>query len=102
MSSELAKARYMSELKKMQTGVGFKMQFDSKETEPKHLRVGVNNALVLNGALSRLLVAKGIITDEEYYTAMADGMQDEREKYERTLAAHYKANVTLGEAGFGQ
>lgn len=48
----------------------------------KHLRTGVNVAMVDHASLVRLLVDKGVITDLEYAEAMAAGMKAERERYE--------------------
>lgn len=73
--------RYIAAAHGMRSGVAMKMNYDVAETEPKHLRVGVNNALVGNGALAGLLIAKGIITREEYYGALADAMERERDAY---------------------
>lgn len=47
----------------MQSGVAFE---GGAPLEPKHLRVGVNNALVSLDALVRLLVAKGVFELGEY------------------------------------
>jgi hypothetical protein len=79
----------------MQSGVASKMEIDPAETTGKHLRVGVNSALVSHSALVRLLVAKGVITLEEYFAAAADAMEDEKRLYERELSAHFSTNITL-------
>jgi hypothetical protein len=54
-------------------------------TSPKHLRVGVNAAMSDHGALVRLLIQKGIITHEEYSTAIADAMENEVQSYKDDL-----------------
>jgi len=51
-------------------------------TSPKHLRVGVNSAMVEHTALVKLLVEKGILTEEEYITSQADAMEAEVALYE--------------------
>jgi hypothetical protein len=86
--------RYMSEARRMQSGVAAAMH-RSAECHPKHLRVGVNSAMVETSALVALLIAKGIITEGEWLRAIADGMETERKSYERMLGP----GVTLGEAG---
>ena len=45
--------------------------------DPKHLRVGVNSAMVDGGAMAELLVKKGLITDLEYLEAITLGMERE-------------------------
>lgn len=86
----------------MQTGVLQTMAMegaagvdDTTSTSPKHLRVGVNTALVNMGALAKLLIAKGVFTMEEYAAAIADAMEDEVRLYERELSAHFGTNITL-------
>jgi hypothetical protein len=76
-----ARARYMAAAHAMQTGVAAKMQREPAETTPKHLRVGVNSAMVGNAALAKLLIEKGIFTEAEYFQAQADAMEAERDAY---------------------
>lgn len=79
--------RYFAALHAMQTGVAIEMGIDERAsaTEPKHLRVGVNSAMVNMAALARLLMDKGIITPEEYTKANADEMEAEHKRYEERL-----------------
>lgn len=51
------------------------------EIEPKHLRVGVNSALIDSAALARLLFRKGIFTAEEYYDALIETWEQEVDDY---------------------
>lgn len=69
----------------MQSAVAYAMNSDPKETEPKHLRTGINAAMVEHGALVGLLIEKGVITIEEYYKALADKMEAEVESYRATV-----------------
>lgn len=90
---------YRLSMHAMQTGVTYVMTRDPKETQPKHLRVGVNAALVDAGALARLLIAKGIITEGEYAAALAQGARIEHEMYEERvneLLVDGKGRITLG------
>lgn len=87
--------RYQAAAHAMQSGVAFKMEHDPSETTPKHLRVGVNSAMVENSALVRLLVDKGIITNEEWAAALADGMEAERDLYKSWLEQHYGRKIDL-------
>lgn len=96
-SIEEARARYMAAAHAMQSGVKAKMEiFPDGETSPKHLRVGVNAAMTEHNGLATLLIAKGVITEEEYTVAMADAMEKEKELYEKELSEHYGTNITLG------
>lgn len=79
----------------MQTGVGMLMNYDGTETLPKHLRTGINSALVSNGALVKLLVDKKIITDEEMFQSLVDGLKVEVKDYETKLSFLTGGNITL-------
>jgi len=78
--------RYEAALHAMQTGVAMWMEFDPKETSPKHLRVGINSALCDSTALAKVLIAKGAISEEEYIKALADQMEEEVSRYAQRLA----------------
>lgn len=88
-TTEQALARYRDAAHGMQTGVAYKMERDPNETSPKHLRVGVNSAMVETSTLVRLLIGKGILTEQEWYTALADDMEAERDSYARWLSQSY-------------
>lgn len=77
--------KYLALAHAMQSGVAAKMHHEPDDTTPKHLRVGVNSAMVEHSALVQLLIAKGIITEEEYYEALIKAMQDEVTQYETEL-----------------
>ena len=79
----------------IQTGVKMEMELGSKDTEPKHLRVGVNMALLETGGIAKLLIDKGIITEEEYYDQMVKMMEIEVKNYEERLSSHYGTKITL-------
>ena len=76
---------YHSLVHAMQSGVAWMEARDASDLRPKHLRVGINSAKVEIGALSRMLVKKGICTFEEILEEMITGMKDEVASYERTL-----------------
>ena len=90
------KQRYEIALHRMQSGVAFLLPRDPDETSPKHLRVGVNSAMVEHAALVRLLIAKGILTEEEFFRGLADAMEEEATRYEQRLQQEYGANIKLG------
>lgn len=78
--------RYIAALHAMQSGVAAKLALgDSSECTPKHLRVGVNSAMVDTGVLTRLLIRKGVFTSEEFYEELVAGMEREQDLYEQKL-----------------
>ena len=79
--------RYLKAAHAMQTGVALEMSRHAAPTEPKHLRVGVNAAMSDQAGLVKLLIAKGIFTEDEYFAAIADKMEDEVADYEQRLSA---------------
>ena len=93
MPSEKAKSehkRYLRACHAMQTGVATKMHIYPAETSPKHLRAGVNSAMVDTGAVIGLLIKKGVFTEEELYEALADKMEEEVKLYEDALPGNIK------------
>ena len=82
---------YKHHARRMQCGVEYTMR-DSKECEPKHLRVGVNTALADRGSLVRLLMKKGVISEDEYLEAIADGMKLEADAYENRVQQKFSPN----------
>lgn len=74
--------RYVAAVHAMQSGVAAEM---GRSTEPKHLRVGVNAAMVDHSSLVQLLISKGLFTRDEYLAAIADGMEEEKGRYEQRL-----------------
>ncbi len=87
--------RYGRALHAMQSGVENERQINPRPTDPKHLRVGVNAVMCDHTALVRLLISKGLITEDEYITAIAEEMEREKERYEQRLSNHFGRPVTL-------
>jgi hypothetical protein len=85
---EQAKARYLAAAHAMQSGVAMAMNYDASQTDPKHLKVGVNSALVTASAIVHLLIAKGVITEAEYFIGLANLMEDERDSYAKIIEEH--------------
>lgn len=79
--------RYARHMHGMQAGVAVDAGRGDPSTNPKHLRVGVNSALVDSGTLFRLLIAKGIFTELEFYTTLADVAEEEHMSYEKKIGA---------------
>lgn len=99
MSEEMQR-RYTAAAHAMQSGIAMDMETDTSgskgATTPKHLRVGINSALVDGSALAELLMAKGIITSDEYLEAIAVGMEREKARYEQILSRRTGTRITLG------
>jgi hypothetical protein len=91
---EEARQRYLAALHAMQAGVAVTMGigWNSQDTTPKHLRVGVNAAMSDHGALVKLLIDRGVFTEQEYTIAIADAMERERDSYTRKVEDHYGPN----------
>lgn len=87
--------RYLRAMHAVQSGVAMEMQDGSPDTQPKHLRVGVNSALVNDEAVARLLMEKGVFTRDEYDKAVADAAEREAGRYEERLSLAHGVKVTL-------
>lgn len=78
--------RYKKACHAMQSGVEMMMHYNPMETSSKHLRVSVNSSMVEFGALVRILISKGIITEEEFAKGLADQMEEEAASYSQKLS----------------
>lgn len=91
--------RYVAAAHAMQTGVALDMESDPSGTKgattPKHLRVGINSAMSDMSGLAKLLIEKGIITEDEYTEAITEAMEREKDRYETILSERYGRKVTL-------
>lgn len=79
----------------MQTGVSYELQLDPNGGSPKHLRTGVNAAMCDHAGLIRLLIEKGLFTEDEYTKAIADEMEREKQRYEARLTERFGKKITL-------
>lgn len=98
--------RYVAAMHAMQTGVKMLLGRDAPgwtegivpethEASPKHhLRVGVNSALLDSGALLKVLIDKGVITEEEFLGTLCDLAERDAESYRQKL--DLPPNVRLG------
>lgn len=85
--------RYQAACHAMQTGVMYDQEYNPKDKEPKHLRVGINVAHCDHAALVQLLMSKGIITELEYWQAITAEMEREVERYAAKITAALKART---------
>lgn len=96
MSEMTDRERHLAAMHAMQSGVAAMQSIDGSDTSPKQLRVGVNSGLCDQAALVRLLIGKGLFTEEEYAKEVADEMEREKARYETLLSMNYGKNITLG------
>lgn len=101
MSEEMTpQQRYVKAAHAVQSGVKTDMETDANvlsqgATTPKHLRVGLNNVMADHGSLAYLLIQKGVITEDEYLNAIADGIEREQARYEELLTQRFGYPVHL-------
>lgn len=87
--------RYLAAMHAIQSGVAMEHEAGSIDGSPKHLRVGINSAQINDAALVRLLIAKGVITLDEYEKEVADEAERMKAEYEKKLSEHYGSNIVL-------
>ena len=92
--------RYHAAGHAVQSGVKADMETDVNQqsqgaTTPKHLRTGLNLVMSDHGSLAGLLIGKGIITEDEYLQAIADGAEREQHRYEAILSERFGKPVKL-------
>ena len=87
--------RYLDAGHAVQSGVAMEHELGGTDGSPKHLRTGINMALVGQAAIARLLIDRGIFTEDEYLEALADEAEREVARYEARLSAKTGTRVTL-------
>ena len=87
--------RYNAAMHAVQSGIAMGISRGDTETQPKHLRVGVNSALIETTAFLRLLLTKRIITEEEWFKALADEAEREVQRYEARLSKAMGSKIKL-------
>jgi len=93
---EKLRSQYASAMHAVQSGVKMLMSLGvSAETDLKHLRVGINSALLDSATVVRLLIAKGIITEREHLEALVTAAEEERQSYEKQLTERLGKPVKL-------
>jgi hypothetical protein len=86
--------RYEIAAHAVQAGVAMEMHdapptISGSAVSPKMLRTGINLAMVEHGALVRVLIAKGLFTEEEYVEQLVLGVEGEKRLYEERLSARF-------------
>lgn len=97
MSKEDDKKRYDAAAHKVQAGLAFLMHIDPElaMVSIKQMRVGIDMGKSDQLGLARLLIDKGLFTEEEYYTAMANAAEIEAEDMQELVARKLGRGVTL-------
>lgn len=85
--------RYDDALAAVQTGATIEQGMGAGSNEPERLRADLNAATAAVGVLTRLLVAKAVITQAELDKALADDTEDEVVQYETRINAR---NLAFG------
>lgn len=78
--------RYKNASHAIQTGVKFDHERGSTDGTPKHLRVGLNLSKTDMAGLVKLLIQKGILTEEEYLETITLAAEAEVKRYEELLS----------------
>lgn len=90
---------YAELMQKMQAGVKVDLASDPDSRKPgdmaKHLRVGVNSAMMETGALTALLIQKGIVTEAEWFDTLVVFAESEVRRYENLLSERFGRQVVL-------
>jgi len=68
---------------------------DNATRDPKHLRTGLNLVMSDTASLGRLLIRKGIITEDEYFEAVLEGLREEKARVTAEIKSKLGLDVTL-------
>ena len=95
---EEERGRYLRAADAVQSGVSLALSLATEldaDSIQRSLRFGVNSAMVEVTAVARLLMEKGIITEVEYMTALADAMEGEAHRQEVFLSRRFGRRIRL-------
>ena len=94
---DAADIRYLRAMHAMQSGVAAELANGEAQAgaTPKHLRVGINSAMINDCAIAKLLIAKGIFSKVEYHEAIANAAEKEQARYEAILSERLGKDVKL-------
>lgn len=81
--------RYTAAGHRIQTSIGTLILLDPKyrAVEPKHMRTGLDLSKSDMCGLARLLIEKGLFTEDEYIEALTKAAEDEADRYEKEVHA---------------
>jgi hypothetical protein len=95
MSIARAMSRYNVAMHAVQSGIAMSENYDKELFSPKNTRVGITSAQVTDLAIGELLIKKGVISRLEYFEAVADAAESEKERWENELSSRLGKKVTL-------
>ena len=75
--------KYVNLAHAVQTGIASCIAVGWSGATPKHLRVGIDTSKSDQGALVKLLIEKGVITEDEYGRVLLEGLENEVKSFER-------------------
>lgn len=87
--------RYKRAAHAVQSGIAMLLSRGSDIATPKHLRVGIDTCKAEQSAIATLLIKKGIFTEDEYFEALADGMEKEVAFQEQAISDQLGIKVHL-------
>lgn len=89
--------RYNTAMQRMQSAIAFEFnnEWTSSAKDAKHLRVGINSALMEHGALISLLLKKGIFTETEYFESLLTFAVMEADRVEREVKKKFNLPAYL-------
>lgn len=88
--------RYEAAMHAVQTGIALLIERGDTLATPKHLRVGINSAMVTDSAIATLLIEKGVFTEAEYRDALAAAAEREQAFILDEVRKHYGDGINLG------
>lgn len=86
---------YVDAMHGIQSGVAAQTGALDSDQTPKHLRVGINSAMINDEGMTRLLIEKGVFTEKEYVEAIRVAANRELDRYEDELSASAGRTVKL-------
>lgn len=94
MTEEEFLVKYEQLAHSVQSAIKFELSRDASDPKYhyKHLRTGLNCVMADHGSLGRLLVKKGLITQDEYFEATLEGMELEVQR----TTENVRKNLGLG------
>lgn len=95
MTKEDDMVRYQRASHKVQAGLAFLENTDPARFMPKHLRTGIDMSKSDQRGLANLLIDKGVFTEDEYISAMADAAEIEAADMETYIEQKLGRKVTL-------
>jgi hypothetical protein len=82
---------YRDALHGVQSAISYEMEMGiGRATHPKHLRVGVDSAMISDAAVVRLLIEKGVFTEEEFEESLRLQANYELDSYQQKYKVAFR------------